>query len=281
MLHILLAFWKRWFGDPLAKVEADSLAFRHSPAGRKLDVKTIVVVLTAAACLTIQNYTHDPERLVPLAGFASEQLSGPEARESVERTLHEWSYHQGARLAWFGVSTILGYTVLPILMITFVFRERLVEYGVGVRGVAADWPIYVLFAVVMLPLVWMCSGEERFQQTYPFYHVQSRDDIGPSFWRWEVIYAVQFMALEFFFRGFIVHGTKHRFGAYSVFVMVIPYCMIHFVKPIPETMGSILAGVGLGVVSLITRSVWPGAALHIMVAWGMDSSVLLRRGIIG
>ena len=43
------------------------------------------------------------------------------------------------------------------------------------------------------------------------------------------------MPLEFFFRGFILHGTKQRFGFYAIFVMIIPYCMIHFGKPIVET----------------------------------------------
>src|SRR5205823_2959644 len=126
---------------------------------------------------------------------------------------------------------------------------------------------YLSFALLMIPLVWVCSWETRFQETYPFYRVHSRDDLGPVWVRWEVIYAIQFIALEFFFRGFIVHGTKHRFGAYAVFAMVVPYCMIHYQKPLPECCGSIIAGVALGMVSLVTRSIWPGAALHIMVAW--------------
>ena len=95
-----------------------------------------------------------------------------------------------------------------------------------------------------------------------------------------MLYALQFVALEFFFRGFIVHGTKHRFGIYSTFVMMIPYCMIHFQKPLPETCASIAAGIALGFVSLSTRSVWLGAALHISVAWGMDFATLARRGML-
>src|SRR5439155_23413116 len=132
-----------------------------------------------------------------------------------------------------------------------------------------------------VPLVALCSGAERFQDVYPFYRIHSRDQVGAEFVRWEVLYALQFVALEFFFRGFIVHGTKHRFGAYAVFVMVIPYCMIHYHKPMPEAFASIVAGVGLGLVSLVTRSIWPGAALHIMVALGMDLSCLVRKGMIG
>jgi membrane protease YdiL (CAAX protease family) len=277
---MLMRIWNRWFGEPLRRIEADSLAFRQSDAGKKLDVKTLVVVLTAAACLTIQNYTLAPDRLAPLAGFIAEQREGPDARHQVTTKLYVWNHDPGTRLTWFGICCILTYTVLPAIIITFVFRQSLFEYGLGIRGVIADWPVYLAFACVMVPLVWFFSGQERFQDVYPFYRVHEREQINPVFYRWEVIYAVQFMALEFFFRGFMVHGLKHRFGAYAVFVMVIPYCMIHFHKPWPEACGSILAGVGLGVVSLVTKSIWPGAALHILVAWGMDFSTLHRRGYI-
>ena len=273
--------WNRWFGEPLRKIEAESLAYRASEAGQGIDWKTITVVLVAAASLTIQNYTSSPDRVRTFCGYVAEQFSGLEARRDVVETLNEWSIDKGARLTWFGVCLIITYTVLPLVAIKLLFREKLLDYGLGIRGVIADWPVYVAFACIMAPLVFLFSAEQRFQDHYPFYHIRSRDEVGPVFYRWEVIYAIQFMALEFFFRGFIVHGVKHRFGPYAVFVMVIPYCMIHFQKPWPETCGSILAGVGLGVVSLVTRSVWPGAALHIMVAWGMDISSLWRKGMIG
>jgi len=281
MTRVLLAVWNRWFGEPLRQVEAESLAYRASEAGQRLDVKTIVVVLVAAACLTIQNFAMAPERCTAFFGFFAELLGGADGRERMLDRLQDWSHDQGARLTWAGSCMILTYTVLPILAIKLVFRERLLDYGTGIRGVVKDWPVYLVFALVMAPLVWIFSAERRFQDIYPFYRVTSPEQVDGVFARWEAIYAVQFMALEFFFRGFMVHGLKHRFGAYAVFVMVIPYCMIHYHKPWPEACGSILAGVGLGVVSLVTRSVWPGAALHIFVAFSMDFSSLYRRGYLG
>lgn len=281
MVRFLRHVWDRWFGGPLAKVEAESLAYRLSPAGRGADWKTVVVILTAAACLTTQNYVQQPNRLSGPLGFLAGLLFGPDAAAEVAAALREWTTDQGPRLVWFACAAFVTYAVLPALVIKLWLRERLTDYGAGIRGVAADWPVYAGFAAVMLPLVYVCSAEPRFQQLYPFYHVETRADLGRGFVRWELVYALQFVGLEFFFRGFMVHGTKHRFGAYAVFVMVVPYCMIHFHKPIPETIGSILAGVALGLVSLVTRSVWPGAALHVLVAWGMDFSVLARRGLFG
>ena len=56
--------------------------------------------------------------------------------------------------------------------------------------------------------------------------------------------------------------------------MAVPYCMIHYHKPMLGTLGAIAAGVILGYMSLRTRSIWLGAALHIAVAWTMDAAAL-------
>ena len=281
MARFLRTVWDRWFGGPLAVVEAESLAYRLSPAGRGVDVKTVAVVLTAAGCLVLHNYAGNPDRVAWLFGMLAELAAGPDARGDVVATLSAWTADQDARLAWFALSAVFAYAVVPGLVVKLFLREKLADFGAGVRGVAADWPVYLAFAAVMLPVVYLCSAEPRFQEVYPFYRVNTRADVGPRFVRWELVYALQFVGLEFFFRGFLVHGTKHRFGVYAVFLMVVPYCMIHFHKPLPETLGSIAAGVALGVVSLATRSVWPGAALHVLVAWGIDASILFRRGLIG
>ena len=99
-----------------------------------------------------------------------------------------------------------------------------------------------------------------------------------DYWRrlaaWELLYALQFVGLELFFRGFLLHSLRRRFAAYAILVMTVPYCMIHFGKPMPETFGAIGAGVVLGFMSLKTRSIWMGAALHIAVAWTMDAAAL-------
>ncbi len=280
MVSLVVRAWDRWFAEPLRRVEADSLAYRQSAAAGGLDRKTLTVVLVAALSLVLQNYFSSPGTVMPVVRWVAELLAGSGAAAGVLETLGRWEESQSARLMWFALAAFTLYAVLPGLVVTLVFREKLTEYGAGVRGVVADWPVYLAFASIMVPLVYLCSAFPRFQDVYPFYRIRTPADVDGGLVRWELVYALQFIGLEFFFRGFMVHGTKHRFGAYAVFLMVIPYCMIHFHKPIAECFGSILAGVGLGVVSLVTKSVWPGAGLHILVAWGMDLSVLARRGML-
>lgn len=60
-------------------------------------------------------------------------------------------------------------------------------------------------------------------------------------------------------------------------MMMVPYVVIHFSKPLFETIGAIVAGVVLGHLSLRTRSVAGGAFLHWAVAVAMDVAALAQR----
>ena len=142
----------------------------------------------------------------------------------------------------------------------------------------AEWWIYVVFFAVMWPLLFWVSTHEHFQATYPFYRLGDDEPLWPYFWMWEASYFLQFVGLEFFFRGFMVHGTKHRFGIYSIYVMAVPYCMIHYGKPMLEALGAIVAAVVLGFMSLKNRSIWMGASIHMSVALSMDMLSLWRQG---
>jgi membrane protease YdiL (CAAX protease family) len=64
----------------------------------------------------------------------------------------------------------------------------------------------------------------------------------------------------------------------AVFVMIVPYNMIHFQKPGLEALAAILGGLVLGSLSLKTRSIWWGAMLHLAVAGTMDVLSLVQRG---
>lgn len=95
-----------------------------------------------------------------------------------------------------------------------------------------------------------------------------------------MLYFAQFAALEFFFRGYMVHGLKPRLGWLAVFVMIIPYCMIHFEKPALESLAAIIAGAALGLLSYRYKSIWLGVALHCSVALTMDLMALWRKGLL-
>jgi membrane protease YdiL (CAAX protease family) len=132
----------------------------------------------------------------------------------------------------------------------------------------------------MIPIIFFISFLSSFKSNYPFYTLQNNEGINSKFVIWEIEYFFQFFILEFFFRGFILHGVKHRFGYYSVFMMSIPYCMIHFGKPMPETISAIIAGIILGTLSLKSRNILLGFFIHCSVALCMDIFSLWQKGML-
>lgn len=87
---------------------------------------------------------------------------------------------------------------------------------------------------------------------------------------WEIAYLTQFFALEFFFRGFLVLGLGRVIGRASIWLAMIPYCMIHYHKPPLEAFAAIVAGVVLGEVAYRTRSIAGGVIVHVGVAATME-----------
>ncbi len=244
---------------PLREAENQQRAYLLSENSRRVDWEVIAVLLSAAVTLTLARYA-------VTGGGGIEWLLDP------ERVGAEF-----ARRAYWAILQIVGYAAIPILIIQLIPGRSLRDYGIGLRRALPLWWVYVLMYLVMLPCVLYVSFDANFQRMYPFYRLEDGESLWPRLIVWEMLYGVQFLALEFFYRGFLLHGTKRRFGAYAILVMTVPYCLIHFGKPLPETLGSIIAGLALGFMSLKTGSVWPGALLHAAVAWTMDAAALYQR----
>jgi membrane protease YdiL (CAAX protease family) len=138
----------------------------------------------------------------------------------------------------------------------------------------------ILFGIV-LPAVIMVSYTPSFKYHYPFPWGRAGGGMPVPLRQllvWELFYAAQFFSLEFFFRGFMLSALRRSMGAYAIFAMVVPYCMIHFGKPLAETLGAFVAGLILGTLALRTRSIWCGVFIHVSVAVSMDMAALLQKG---
>lgn len=182
------------------------------------------------------------------------------------------------RLAVWAIVSIVGYVVPPVLVARFVLHRPMRELGLRTGGMGAHWPLYALLLVVALPAVLAASNAASFQAKYPFYDLAPGESWWPGLWLWWALYGAQFVALELFFRGFMVHALAPRLGVLSVFVMVVPYTMLHFGKPMPEALAAIVGGTVLGLLSYRTGSIWWGAALHVAIAATMDLGALWHAG---
>lgn len=264
--------------QPLKNADRKQREFLQSSAGQSWDGQVATILTVTAVMLLLQYYavTYAPREQVlsSLMSWTGLEQTWLEEGRPAWRSPRNWLFVN--RIYWV-LGQIAVYTIVPILAIKVFFRQSLSEYGLKLRGLFQDAWVYLLMYLTMVPIVWFVSRRESFLSTYPFFYPQEGEGLFPRFIVWELLYAIQFIALEFFFRGFLLLGTERRFGAYAIFVMTIPYCMIHFGKPMLESAAAILAGVILGYMTLRTRSVGMGAMLHIAVAWTMDAVALFRH----
>ena len=221
----------------------------------RTDRDAAIVLVTAALCLTLSQYLAKRDG-TGVVGSAS----------------------QFDRLAGWALIASASYVVLPALVTVFVLRRPLRDIGLRMAGMASHWPVYALLFSIALPAVVIASFGHSFQAKYPFYDLAAGESLWPRMFVWWSLYALQFVALEFFFRGFLVHGLAPRLGWVSIFVMIVPYNMLHYGKPMPEALVAIAGGLVLGTLSLKTRSIWWGATLHIAIAITMDVCALWHAG---
>ena len=141
-----------------------------------------------------------------------------------------------------------------------------------------DWKIafkdYSPLVLVMLPILFFVCMRPGFNQFYPLY----RPETLKMLVYYELIYLTQFISVEFFFRGFGVFRLEKLCPGWGAILMVIPYSFVHIHKPFGEALGSIIAGLVLGRLSLKTGSIWPGVIVHACIAVSADLFSLYHAG---
>jgi membrane protease YdiL (CAAX protease family) len=223
-------------------------------AGRT-SLRVLAILVTVAVSLTLQEYIGD-------RGFFETHWP-PSAGDH---------YFELKGFAWWSGWRVFGYVIIPMLVLAWLPGERIRDYHFSLKGFFKHLWIYVVLFLCVLPAVILASRTPSFRHTYPFYRLANRSAF--DLWAWEGLYAAQFVSLEIFFRGFILQGLRRALGSNAIFVMIVPYCMIHYGKPLPETLGAIGAGLILGTLAMRTKSIWGGVLIHIGVAMTMDVMAL-------
>jgi membrane protease YdiL (CAAX protease family) len=227
-----------------------------------LDRRSALALVYTAAVLTFLEYVWLPYRIeARLRGLPPEMGPAP----SLE-----------AGLQW-AAATFTCFLVVPLLIVLFVHREHPSSIGWRHKGLGKHILVYVGLYLVMVPAILFAAQRDDFLNVYPFVH-EARRDLNTSLW-WELGYLTQFFALEAFFRGYLLFTLERAMGRLAVFVMIVPYCMVHYHKPMLEAYGAIIAGVFLGFLALRYRSWYGGAVLHCLVAATMDFLAAQRSGV--
>lgn len=189
--------------------------------------------------------------------------------------VHHWGYKVAINMVSF-------LTVFLPVLIFYLVRERSQGNIYGLKPKQFDYTPYLMMLLIMLPLIVLASFHKSFLNQYPMYSGSlAHHYLGVNEWitvaGYELAYGLDFVTVEFLFRGFFVLGMMSFLGRGSVLCMAVVYCSLHFGKPMGEAISSVFGGYILGVIAYETSSIWGGIIVHVGIAWMMETVAYLHR----
>lgn len=174
--------------------------------------------------------------------------------------------------------------MLPVVVVWFIKDSATIPFY-GTKPLASLTP-YMIMLLFMLPLLAWAATQKDFLQVYPRARVVPTvtGNSPTDYWRhivFQLCYALDFVSIEFFFRGFLILALADICGTHCIIPMACFYCSIHFGKPMAEAISSFWGGMLLGIISFYAGSIWGGLFVHLGIAWLMElggwlSSIWLR-----
>lgn len=96
---------------------------------------------------------------------------------------------------------------------------------------------------------------------------------------WAGLYALYYLAYEFFYRGFLLRGLEPYWGlSTAIWVQTLASTLLHLGKPVSETLGAIPMGLVFALVAVRSRSIFWPFLLHLAIGLLTDSFSLWRQG---
>lgn len=185
---------------------------------------------------------------------------------------------------WWSAGLLLVWVVVPAWLMK---RDGPLPFSLMLPRTGRGLGLYAALIAVMIPALYVASQRPDFAGTYPLLrptHVADNGTVVATQWTagllgaYWLCYVVILFSTEFLFRGVLLFSLESRLGLAAVGVSVLPYCLIHAHKPLPEAFGSIVAGYVLGYLAIRTRSIGGGVLVHCAVAIGMDVMALIAQG---
>ena len=224
----------------------------------EMDRKVIIIFNTVAFLQTISWY-YTSRNFFRINFFPSYQ-NDPNVY------LYEYLY-------WF-IGDFFTLFILSLLVIKFVLKENLKEYGLQVGELKPGLILSFVFLIVMIILIWFFSATPAFTEKYP--HLLSTRNSWETFYIYELGMLIYMVSWEFIWRGFMLFGLKQKFGYYSVLIQMIPFVILHNGKPVAETFGAIAGGIALGILAFRTNSIFYCVITHAGVMFTIDLISTLR-----
>ncbi len=154
---------------------------------------------------------------------------------------------------------IVAFAVIPLLVVKYVYKEGLAEYGWRLPEKTRQAVILTLRVLgAHLVAAVFLAGIPDFLALY----AQPKENLIPLFILGTLLSAVYFAAEEFLFRGFLVNTLWNKYKYVGVAASVILFALLHFGKTPLEIPVALISGASLAWLALKTKSFIPAAFVH-------------------
>lgn len=169
------------------------------------------------------------------------------------------------------------YLLIPLTILWFI-NDRKQQPLYGFTGINKSLKPYLILLMCMVPLVAIASTQSDFIAYYPRIKLIMQPDVNMAEAIWfEFAYGLDFISIEFFFRGFLLLALINGEASKQLILpMALFYLSIHFGKPMGEAISSFFGGTILGLITYRSRSIYGGIMIHMGLAWLMEAG-----GVIG
>ena len=173
----------------------------------------------------------------------------------------------------FGAFVIMG--VIPVLIVRYVFKEKLSDYGLGPGNFKRTLRNILIFAPIMIVLGILSGYHTGFYRVYPF-----NPYAGCSL-QYLILHSILYFffyysAWEFMFRGFIQKGLESSTGpVVAILIQILASTMLHYGHPLSEVLGCIAGGFLWGFLVYRTRSIISGWVQHALLGVFLDVTLVL------
>ena len=179
--------------------------------------------------------------------------------------------------------TNIAWAVGLLLLIPLLAAWRLklplgkIRFGRGdVRfGVRTTLPL----ALIIVGLLFFGARDSALQHTYPWPGDWLASG-GITIFLWTILYALYYVAFEFFYRGFLMRGLETFWGLNTaIWVQMMASVLIHLGKPWVETVAAVPAGLLFAVLAVRSRSLLYPILLHLIIGLSTDLFSLYHQGL--
>ncbi len=165
----------------------------------------------------------------------------------------EWQYHF--------FSTFLLFALIPLLLV----RGPLNMSPSAIGFTIGDWRFglkatLVAFILLPLPIYYLTRDPEHLA----YYPRSSTALSSPAYFMlYGITYGLHYTGWETFFRGFVGMGMRPLLGSFgAIALQTSTTTLMHIGKPMGETVGAIIAGIYLGLLTYRTGSVFWAILFH-------------------